>query len=192
MALESPEPSPSPFGVYVHVPFCRHRCDYCAFATYTDRDHLMKAYASACVTELVRAVEREGMPPATSVFFGGGTPSRLPADLLADILDAVGPAPGAEVTVECNPEDATARSPPTGPPASPGCRSECSRWCRTCSPAWGAATAPQKRGAPWRSPPRRASCRGTSTSSSAAPARPTPTWERSLDGRARASSRRPT
>ena len=72
------------FGVYVHVPFCRFRCDYCAFATYTDRDHLMEEYASACVTELGRAGADEGMPPATSVYFGGGTPSRLPADLLVE------------------------------------------------------------------------------------------------------------
>ena len=43
------------FGVYVHVPFCRERCDYCAFATYTDRDHLMERYADACVLELQRA-----------------------------------------------------------------------------------------------------------------------------------------
>ena len=98
----------TPFGVYVHVPFCRHRCDYCAFATYTDRDHLMEAYAVACVTEVHRAVEREGMPPATSVFVGGGTPSRLPSDLLVSVLEAVPTAPGAEVTVECNPEDVTA------------------------------------------------------------------------------------
>ena len=99
----------SPFGVYVHVPFCRHRCDYCAFATYTDRDHLMEAYAAACRTEIGRAVEREGMAPARSVFFGGGTPSRLPADLLVEVLDEVPRAPGAEVTVECNPEDVTDR-----------------------------------------------------------------------------------
>ena len=96
-----------PFGVYVHVPFCRHRCDYCAFATYTDRDHLMDAYAAACVTEVGRATEREGMPPASSVFFGGGTPSRLPADLMASVLDAIPRRGGAEVTVECNPEDVT-------------------------------------------------------------------------------------
>ena len=95
-----------PFGVYVHIPFCRARCDYCAFATYTDRDHLMAAYAAACRVELDRARGEEGMPPASSVFFGGGTPSRLPADLLAGILDAVPRRPGAEVTVECNPEDA--------------------------------------------------------------------------------------
>ena len=97
-----------PFGVYVHVPFCRSRCDYCAFATYTDRDHLMVEYAAACVTELGRAVDEEEIPAATSVFFGGGTPSRLPADLLAEVLDAVPRVRGAEVTVECNPEDATA------------------------------------------------------------------------------------
>ncbi len=77
------------FGVYVHVPFCRSRCDYCAFATYTDRDHLMAEYASACVTEIERARDDEGLPPATSVFFGGGTPSRLPADLLVAVLEAV-------------------------------------------------------------------------------------------------------
>jgi putative oxygen-independent coproporphyrinogen III oxidase len=98
-------PVPAPFGVYVHIPFCRSRCDYCAFATYTDRDHLMESYAAACMTETRRAVD-EGMPAATSVFFGGGTPSRLPADLLCDILASVPTAPGAEVTVECNPEDA--------------------------------------------------------------------------------------
>jgi putative oxygen-independent coproporphyrinogen III oxidase len=96
----------APFGVYVHVPFCRFRCDYCAFATYTDRDHLMGAYVAACVTEIARACAEEGMPPATSVFFGGGTPSRLPAEGLVEILAAIPRAAGAEVTVECNPEDA--------------------------------------------------------------------------------------
>lgn len=99
----SPDP---PYGVYVHIPFCRARCDYCAFATYTDRDHLMESYVAACLVELGRAGAEEGMPPASSVFFGGGTPSRLPADLLVEILDAVPRRPGAEVTVECNPEDA--------------------------------------------------------------------------------------
>ncbi len=94
--------------MYVHVPFCRHRCDYCAFATYTDRDHLMARYVDACVAEIERAVDAGELPPATSVFFGGGTPSRLAADELCRVLDAVPRAPGAEVTVECNPEDASA------------------------------------------------------------------------------------
>jgi putative oxygen-independent coproporphyrinogen III oxidase len=96
-----------PFGVYVHVPFCRFRCDYCAFATYTDRDHLMESYVAACLVEIERARSEEGMPPATSVFFGGGTPSRLEAGRLVEILGAIPRAEGAEVTVECNPEDAS-------------------------------------------------------------------------------------
>ncbi|MDQ1503389.1 MAG: hypothetical protein QOD57_1116 [Actinomycetota bacterium] len=92
------------FGVYIHVPFCARRCDYCDFATWTDRHHLMEAYAAACVTDLRRRCDSGPVPPATSVFFGGGTPSLLPADLLLAVLDAVPRAPGAEVTVECNPD----------------------------------------------------------------------------------------
>jgi putative oxygen-independent coproporphyrinogen III oxidase len=95
------------FGVYVHVPFCAQRCDYCDFATWTDRHHLMEAYAAACVTDLTRRAESGPVPPATSVFFGGGTPSLLPAELLVAILAAVPREPGAEVTVECNPDTVT-------------------------------------------------------------------------------------
>ena len=91
-----------PFGVYVHVPFCARRCDYCDFATWTDRPHLMDRYAEACVAEV--GLRRSGTAEATSVFFGGGTPSLLPAPLLTAILDAIPRAPGAEVTIECNPD----------------------------------------------------------------------------------------
>ncbi len=96
----------SAFGVYVHVPFCRERCDYSAFATYTDRDHLMERYADACVLELQRVFGAADLPLPSSIFFGGGTPSRLHPDTLCRILDAIPRAPDAEVTVECNPEDA--------------------------------------------------------------------------------------
>jgi oxygen-independent coproporphyrinogen-3 oxidase len=67
----------------------------------------MEPYARACVAEAQRAVEVEGLPEATSVFFGGGTPSRLAPELLTSILDALPRKPDAEVTVECNPEDAS-------------------------------------------------------------------------------------
>ena len=89
-----------PFGVYVHIPFCAHRCDYCDFATWTDRAHLINAYVDACVTDL----QSRHAPAATSVFFGGGTPSLLPAPQLTRILDAIGCSDDAEVTVECNPD----------------------------------------------------------------------------------------
>ncbi|MDP9070290.1 MAG: radical SAM protein [Actinomycetota bacterium] len=92
------------FGVYVHVPFCSRRCDYCAFATWTDRHHLMADYSAACVAE----IEGADLPPATSVFFGGGTPSLLPAGSLAAVLAAVRRTADAEVTVECNPETVSA------------------------------------------------------------------------------------
>jgi putative oxygen-independent coproporphyrinogen III oxidase len=63
----------------------------------------MDAYVRACIDEIGAA----GLPPATSLFFGGGTPSLLPAADLAAIVAAVALAPGAEVTVECNPDDVT-------------------------------------------------------------------------------------
>jgi putative oxygen-independent coproporphyrinogen III oxidase len=96
------------FGVYVHIPFCAARCDYCDFATWTDRDHLIDEYVDACVADIT-ARRGAGMPSATSVFFGGGTPSLIPADALARILDAVERVEGAEVTVECNPDSVDAR-----------------------------------------------------------------------------------
>lgn len=99
--------SPSPeFGVYVHIPFCAHRCDYCAFATYSDRDHLRSDYVEALLVEIATA-RAAGLPPATSLFFGGGTPSRLTPEQLLRIVEAVERTPDCEVTVECNPEDAT-------------------------------------------------------------------------------------
>ncbi|MBV9041942.1 MAG: radical SAM family heme chaperone HemW [Acidimicrobiia bacterium] len=94
------------FGVYIHIPFCATRCDYCAFATWTDREHLFEAYAAACRREIVAAE----LPAASSVFFGGGTPSLLPAELLCSILEVVPRRGDAEVTVECNPESVRSES----------------------------------------------------------------------------------
>jgi oxygen-independent coproporphyrinogen-3 oxidase len=95
------------FGVYLHIPFCAHRCDYCAFATWTDRHHLIGAYLDALGTDIARAVEA-GMPAASSVFVGGGTPTQVPAEGLAAVLASIPTTPGAEVTVECNPDDVDA------------------------------------------------------------------------------------
>jgi oxygen-independent coproporphyrinogen-3 oxidase len=94
--------------VYVHIPFCARRCDYCAFATWTDRHHLAVSYVDACLAQLRRAYD-EGLGPAATVFFGGGTPSQLPGDELARLLEGVRRDENAEVTVECNPEDVTVR-----------------------------------------------------------------------------------
>jgi putative oxygen-independent coproporphyrinogen III oxidase len=98
--------TPDEFGAYVHIPFCAKRCDYCAFATWTDRSHLTASYLDALTLE-IRRFHDGGGPAATSVFFGGGTPSLVPGAELMAVLAAIERVPGAEVTVECNPDTVT-------------------------------------------------------------------------------------
>ena len=93
-----------PFGVYLHIPFCASRCDYCAFATWTDRHHLVGDYLDALRVDIARAVDG-GMPAASSVFVGGGTPTQAPAEQLAAVIASIPTTPDAEITVECNPDD---------------------------------------------------------------------------------------
>lgn len=106
------------FGVYLHVPFCRVRCGYCDFNTYTAgelRGARQDAYADEVLREIAlsRRVlsERGALRPAQTVFFGGGTPTLLPpgdlARMLTGVRDTFGLAPNAEVTVEANPDTVT-------------------------------------------------------------------------------------
>ncbi|MEQ1703455.1 MAG: radical SAM family heme chaperone HemW, partial [Ilumatobacteraceae bacterium] len=90
-----------PYGVYLHIPFCSKRCDYCAFATWTDRGHLQQQYLDALHADILRAQ----LPPVSSVFVGGGTPTLVDPVALGEVLRAIPTVPGAEVTVECNPDD---------------------------------------------------------------------------------------
>jgi oxygen-independent coproporphyrinogen-3 oxidase len=94
------------FGVYVHIPFCASKCDYCAFATWTDRHHLVEGYLDALAVEIGRAVEA-GLPVAETVFVGGGTPTLVPPERLAEVIAGIPVVDGAEITVECNPDDVT-------------------------------------------------------------------------------------
>ncbi|MEO7398509.1 MAG: radical SAM family heme chaperone HemW [Ilumatobacteraceae bacterium] len=94
------------FGVYIHIPFCAQRCDYCAFATWTDRKHLIGGYLDSLVTDIERHVA-DGMPAADTIFVGGGTPTLVPPDELARVIQTIPVSAGAEVTVECNPDDVT-------------------------------------------------------------------------------------
>ncbi len=95
------------FGVYVHIPFCAERCDYCAFVTYVGVDDLHEAYVDAVIAEITTASDSGNLGNATSVFFGGGTPSRLDPSLLGRIISALPRESGCEITAEVNPEDAT-------------------------------------------------------------------------------------
>ncbi len=107
------------FGVYLHVPFCRVRCGYCDFNTYTAtelRGARQDAYADTLLQEVALSrdvLARVGeLRPISTVFFGGGTPTLLPAGDLARMLDGVreafGIREGAEITVEANPDTVTA------------------------------------------------------------------------------------
>jgi oxygen-independent coproporphyrinogen-3 oxidase len=108
------------FGVYLHVPFCRVRCGYCDFNTYTAeelRGTKRSDYAGQAIAEVglaAHVLERAGLPARaiSTVFFGGGTPTLLPASDLAAMLSAVrdtwGLAPDAEITTEANPDSVDA------------------------------------------------------------------------------------
>jgi oxygen-independent coproporphyrinogen-3 oxidase len=99
----------SPLGIYVHVPFCAARCGYCDFNTYVpDGPGQQDGFVEAALVELGLAARGLGGRPASTVFFGGGTPTLLGARGLVRLLDgvreSVGLAPDAEVTTEANPE----------------------------------------------------------------------------------------
>lgn len=107
-----------PFSAYLHVPFCSVRCGYCDFNTYTAtelRGARQEDYATTLIGEIALAADvladAGGLRPMDTVFFGGGTPTLLPAGDLARMLDAAidafGIVDGAEVTVEANPDTVT-------------------------------------------------------------------------------------
>ena len=107
----------TPFGVYVHVPFCSSRCGYCDFNTYTAAELGAGDGVSASQASYPGLVEQEigragkvlpAGAPAGTVFFGGGTPTLLAPGRIGEIIrvigDTFGLAEDAEVTVEANPE----------------------------------------------------------------------------------------
>jgi oxygen-independent coproporphyrinogen-3 oxidase len=106
-------PSGQPFGFYLHVPFCVQRCHYCSFNTAPLEAGQMDPYLRALHGELdlLGALDRLAGVPLATVFLGGGTPSLLEPEALGAVLDRLRRhwrwAPGAEVTVECNPESVT-------------------------------------------------------------------------------------
>lgn len=95
----------SPLGVYIHIPFCKSKCKYCAFVSVSDFS-LQKKYVDALLGEIKGSLER-GLSVDT-VYIGGGTPSCLYRGALNSIFSALRSAfdvmPDAEITVECNPE----------------------------------------------------------------------------------------
>lgn len=118
--LELPDPDvQNGFSAYIHIPFCARRCGYCDFNTYTNLHFPAGAGAAEFPTTLCREIElsakmlNAGTPAGElrSVFFGGGTPTLLPATALKQILEKLrsiyGISATAEITTEANPETLT-------------------------------------------------------------------------------------
>lgn len=96
-----------PFGIYVHFPYCLSKCPYCDFASRAAREVPHERYAEAVLRELADRAPEFPSRQATSVFFGGGTPSMWDARQVARVLAALRAAypftADAEVTLEANP-----------------------------------------------------------------------------------------
>ena len=104
----------NPFGIYVHIPFCVHKCSYCDFYSFTKYgEEDFSVYAKRVRQEIAEAAEwlqsawgyREEL---STLFFGGGTPSLLPVDLIRSIIDVIVDhfpmKREIEITLEANPE----------------------------------------------------------------------------------------
>jgi oxygen-independent coproporphyrinogen III oxidase len=103
-----------PHSIYLHVPFCHHRCAYCDFNLYADQPALYEPYAQAVAEEIATTASRVGRVRVPTIYFGGGTPSLLPAELIGGWLTAVRTFfevdEDAEITLEANPGARDARS----------------------------------------------------------------------------------
>ena len=108
--LSTWRPLAGSIGAYVHIPFCTKRCGYCSFNTAPESPGAVGRFLPALLGEmdLVARAPWAGGVDLRSVFLGGGTPSLLAAEAMAEILDRLrecfGIEAGAEITVECNPE----------------------------------------------------------------------------------------
>ena len=96
-------------GLYLHIPFCEKRCNYCAFLTFDNQDKLRQRYVDYLKREI--ALHQDEKRLVDTVYFGGGTPSYLSAQQMTELMDSVKRcftvAEDAEITIEMNPESVT-------------------------------------------------------------------------------------
>ena len=97
-------------GIYIHIPFCKQRCTYCAFYSST-LYNIKERYTDALCKELEMRRDYAGMEEISTIYFGGGTPSTMPFALLQKISDTIYAnytiSAKPEITIECNPDDLT-------------------------------------------------------------------------------------
>ena len=96
-------------GLYLHIPYCFSKCRYCDFYSHPGERGVPDAYVDALLRELHRFAPNAPLRPDT-VYFGGGTPSLLTPAQAERLIRAAEPVPGAEITMEANPETVTEES----------------------------------------------------------------------------------
>ena len=101
-------------GLYIHIPFCKSKCDYCDFYSLPDREERMDAYQKALLTHIKETAPQARGYLVDTIYFGGGTPSlygeRRIRELLAVIRRRFEVAGNAEITLEANPDSADRRT----------------------------------------------------------------------------------
>ena len=92
-------------GIYVHIPFCKKKCDYCDFISYCGKDDLIEKYVDSVKKEINHVKIKSEI---TTIYIGGGTPSAIKPELIKRILDKIYEIIGIvnekiEITIEVNP-----------------------------------------------------------------------------------------
>lgn len=92
-------------GIYVHIPFCKKKCEYCDFISFSNEEASKERYIK-CLCKDIEASKQEDCEVDT-IYFGGGTPSYLEAELVAEVLEKIRSCyvvrEDAEITIEVNP-----------------------------------------------------------------------------------------
>lgn len=100
-------PMIQPHNIYIHVPYCMSKCNYCAFFSVARTAPDWDAYAGGIISEIDKFADLIGPAPVPTIFFGGGTPSLMPVTVFAKIMARINSkfhiAPNAEITIESNP-----------------------------------------------------------------------------------------
>ncbi|GLV29382.1 coproporphyrinogen III oxidase [Sphingobium sp. TomTYG75] len=110
--IDSPASAPEPMALYVHWPFCVSKCPYCDFNSHVRADIDTDAWRTALLEDLAHEAGLTGGRPLSSIFFGGGTPSLMPPEIVSNIIDAAAsywrPTADMEITLEANPSSVEA------------------------------------------------------------------------------------
>ena len=94
-------------GIYVHIPFCKRKCDYCDFISYSNKDSKIEEYVEAVRKEIDFQKIKSNI---TTIYIGGGTPSYIDSKYIKDIMNGISKknlSPNAEITIEVNPGTVT-------------------------------------------------------------------------------------